>query len=45
MLCVALRVAEGGGDVDREAKGPPLGFGHLQGIGIINGSVLLSLFP
>lgn len=36
---------EGGGNVGSAAKGLPWGFGHLQGIRIINESVLLSLFP
>ena len=43
--CVPGRVAGGGGNVIREAKGLSWGFSHLQGIGIINVSVLLSLFP
>lgn len=50
MLCVpgrAVRVVGGGGggNVGSAAKGLPWGFGHLQGIRIINESVLLSLFP
>lgn len=44
---VLLCSREGGrvGNVIREAKGLSWGFGHLQGIRIINVRVLLSLFP
>lgn len=43
--CVTTRVAGEGGKVNREAKGLSWGFGHLQGIRIIDVSVLLSLPP